>query len=170
MRNLGKIPTEGELRIAKRRNGDFPSHSTFAIHMGLKKQRLETALNFLVSTTNEEKLVALLNEAISLLSPDETIDVKPKINNDRLATGFVYLLKSGKYYKIGKTNSVDRRQYEIGLHLAEAMQPIHSIETDDPSGIEAYWHNRFKSKRLNGEWFDLDLSDVKAFKLRVKFM
>ena len=138
--------------------------------MGLKKQRLQTALDFVVSTTKDPELIALLKDEILLLPPDEATEVETIISEERFATGFVYLLKSGKFYKIGKTNSIDRRQYEIGLQLAEAMHPIHSIETDDPSGIEAYWHNRFKSKRLNGEWFDLDSSDIRAFKLRKNFM
>lgn len=83
--------------------------------------------------------------------------------------GEVYLLKAGRHYKIGKTNSVGRREYELAIQLPEKPVLVHVIKTDDPTGIEAYWHKRFSSRRMNGEWFELTREDIAAFKWR-KFM
>ena len=83
--------------------------------------------------------------------------------------GYVYLMKSGNYYKLGRSINVERRNYEIGIKLPEKFDIIHKIKTDDSAGIEAYWQNRFQDKRKQGEWFDLSSGDIKAFKRR-KFM
>jgi len=76
-----------------------------------------------------------------------------------------YLLKHGsrREYKIGRTNNPLRREGEIGIQLPEKLQPLHYIKTDDPVGVEAYWHMRFASKRKEGEWFALSAQDVRAF-------
>ena len=83
--------------------------------------------------------------------------------------GFVYLIRAGRFYKIGKTNAAGRREREIALQLPDRAVTVHVIRTDDPSGIKSYWHQRFGAKRRNGEWFDLDRSEVAIFKRR-KFM
>ncbi|GKY87914.1 GIY-YIG nuclease family protein [Sinisalibacter aestuarii] len=167
---LGRVPTEGDIRIERRTNESFPSHSTIGTRIGLKGDRLFAAQEYAQEHALGKRLRDILSEAIAGLPKDNVSATKQTEKLNPVTTGYVYMMKSGKYYKIGKTNSIDRRQYEIGLQLAEGLEPIHSIETDDPSGIEAYWHNRFKDKRMKGEWFNLDSSDVRAFRLRKKFM
>ena len=90
-------------------------------------------------------------------------------SSDTPSVGYVYLIKSGRYYKVGKTNAMGRREYELAIQLPEKATTVHTIKTDDPAGIEAYWHRRFDPKRKNGEWFDLDAADIAAFRRR-KFM
>jgi hypothetical protein len=82
------------------------------------------------------------------------------------ATGYVYLLKygRGRDYKIGRTRNPLRREGQVALELPDELEPIHYIKTDDPRGIESYWHARFRTKRKRGEWFALTADDVRAFK------
>jgi hypothetical protein len=100
------------------------------------------------------------SEAAQRSTDSEEIDTAPA------AFGYVYLLKHGsrREYKIGRTNNPLRREGEVGIQLPEKLQPVHYIKTDDPAGVESYWHKRFASKRKEGEWFALSAQDVRAFK------
>jgi hypothetical protein len=116
-----------------------------------------------------EDVVDWCNDYLARSTTTAEVGVQDEAASEALL-GAVYLAKSGRYYKIGKSNAAGRREYEIGLQLPEKLKMVHVITTDDPSGIEAYWHKRFEASRKNGEWFDLKPKDVAAFKRRRKFM
>ena len=78
----------------------------------------------------------------------------------------------GNKYKVGYTRDVGRRRAELAIQLPEPVTIVHELESDDPEGIEHYWHQRFKreGKHLNGERFLLSSEDVAVFKRRGRFM
>lgn len=164
IRELGRFPTSGDLKIKSRDDPDFPSHNTFS-RLGRKAECARRVVEFCSSQDGCDDVANLARPlAASSTSPDTDRD-KPEVAD----FGFVDLMKSGRYYKIGRSDSVERRAYEIRLQLPEELKLIHKIKTDDPVGIEAYWHQRFSDRRVRGEWFSLTREDVKAFARR-KFM
>ena len=159
-RELGRVPTSGDLRLKTRSDPEFPSHSSFS-KLGTKSELVKRLLDYCQNQTGCGDVMRLCSAYVPHRreTSDERVD---HVEN----FGFVYLLKSGRFYKIGKSNAVGRREYELAIQLPEKAKRIHVIRTDDPSGIEAYWHKRFETKRKNGEWFELDANDVAAFKRR----
>lgn len=158
MRTLGRFPTFREFTVAKTTDAEFPNKKVFQ-RLGSKAQLATKVLEFCHGKDGFEDIAALCSTV--LVKPHATTPDSGDIGSP---VGEVYLFKSGRFYKIGKTKDTVRRGTEIRIQLPERMTLIHSIKTDDPSGIEAYWHRRFEPKRMEGEWFDLNSSDVKAFK------
>jgi len=158
-RELGRFPTHAEIRVRSGQGG-WPSNRVFDKRLGRKSEMTKLVREYCASRPE-------CSDVLAYCSKIQQPTKNPIVEETR--EGFVYLIKSGRYYKIGKTNSLGRREREIMLQLPERAQTVHSIKTDDPEGIEAYWHRRFAASRKNGEWFDLTSSDVAAFRRR-KFM
>lgn len=78
--------------------------------------------------------------------------------------GYVYLLKSGPAYKIGRARQVDARIKQISPVLPYPVEIVHTIPSNNVVRAEAHFHKMFASKRLNGEWFDLSDQDVFALR------
>jgi hypothetical protein len=161
-RQLGRIPVVSEMRLARRADPTFPNSKTILGRFGGKDGLLERLRAYLNDRPEDHDVLSLIP-----LPSDAEPTAKDVSGNIEFA--FVYLLKSGKYWKLGRSNSIGRRQYELAIQLPEKTTLVHEIRTDDPIGIEAYWHRRFAERRMNGEWFALTNDDIAAFKRR-KFM
>ena len=74
--------------------------------------------------------------------------------------GVIYLIRCGPYFKIGKTTDPDSRYPRLEIQLPHRPVILHEIQTDNVDLAERYWHQRFASKRLNGEWFEVSSQDI----------
>lgn len=164
---LGRFPKHAEMKLERRTNATFPSVGAIA-KLGDKRCLMEKVMKHCASSPDLEGTLQLIEGEMptELASGSSHGEVPPEV--ERL-DGFVYLIKSGRFFKLGRTNSLGRRHREIAIQMPEACDTVHAIRTDDSVGIEAYWHKRLDMYRRNGEWFDLPPSEVRAFKRR-KFM
>ena len=156
VRSLGHFPTAAEIRLAVSSSPDMPSHNTFRRFGGLGGLR-EAVVRFARERADNE-LLSKLETSASI----ESLGGDAETEAAELQEGFVYLIKAGRRYKIGRAGSVERRHRELAIQLPERAEVIHRIRTDDPAGIEAYWHKRFADRRLNGEWFALSACERTA--------
>jgi Meiotically up-regulated gene 113 len=155
-RHYGRIPATMELRLYKKIDPEFPNEKTFLANFGGKKNLIRRLGEWAINNRGPDIVAMMPDHSIA---PERTHTGRPK-------EGIVYLICSGAHFKIGRSDDIERRVKEIRIALPETAKLVHSIRTDDPSGIEAYWHRRFADRRANGEWFKLTASDVAAFKRR----
>lgn len=166
IREIGHIPVAAEINLKSRQDSTFPAGSTFKNRFGNKQQLIKRLLGYCIAKQGYEDVLGIAQPHLTEAAVN---DESVRSNNEFEIIGFVYMLKAGRNYKVGRSNSFDRRARELKIQLPEQAETVHVIRTDDAVGIEAYWHKRFESKRKNGEWFELNAQDVKAFKRR-KFM
>lgn len=77
--------------------------------------------------------------------------------------GYVYIIKEcglNKYYKIGKTSTIQGRLNALETAMPYPMEIILIIVTSDYDALESELHRRFKHKRRKLEWFELDENDI----------
>ena len=160
IREKKKWPSRSMLEIKHYENPDnFPAYVTFVNQLGLAGIMAQKVLEYAIDNRVSDDIISICKSARKNFEGNEEIPESVGITR-----GEVYLGRQHGNYKIGKARNTDRRREDITLLGAEPFEVIHKITTDDIDGVEEYWHARFASKRLRGEWFKLSLSDVKAFK------
>jgi hypothetical protein len=152
-RELGRIPIKGELLRKAKIDKTFPNAEVF--YSEGKEGLLKRVAQYCEAHPSNEDILALCR------IPKVGVESEKKV---KIETGFVYLMRSGRHHKIGRTNSLGSRERQLAIKIPVPPTTVHSIETDDPVGVEAYWHKRLAEKRGEGEWFDLTSDDIAAFK------
>jgi hypothetical protein len=172
-RKLGKFPTIPEMQLERKSNPEFPNNRVIGRRWN-RGELIEALIKF-CGTDQQFADVAsiLLSTPYKIRESRTKSDQSPHtVSNEQ---GYVYAIRAQGAYKIGCTRAPYRRAAEIANQSARGAELVHLISTDDPEGIEKYWHSRFSTKRLSGvnkqsgEWFDLSAEDISAFKKR-KFM
>jgi hypothetical protein len=166
-REMKRVPAWSDLKLKAHNDPAFPSDTVFR-RFGAKPDLVKQLAAHCRGKGGYDDVIRLCDAYVPRRrgESDQEEAATPVAGE---IVGFVYLMKSGRFYKIGMSNSAGRREYELGIQMPEPVTLVHTIRTDDPVGIEAYWHNRFAAKRKKGEWFELDAADVAVFKRR-KFM
>lgn len=152
----GKFPTSGDLLFESSNVSGFPRAKTILARWNMRE---------LADALKDYSVKNKLTDVISLCN-DYLEKNPPKVIEEDTETeklGYVYLIRYERHFKIGRTTSLVRRSRQVQIELPNETLLVHSILTDDPVGVEAYWHKRFADRRGNGEWFNLSKADIAAF-------
>lgn len=86
---------------------------------------------------------------------------------DYQKAGFVYVaqMEGHDYYKIGRTNNLDRRIGQISPQMPGRLVLVFAHRVGDAWRMERVLHGDFEGVRLNGEWFRLSANDLREIQL-----
>ncbi|MFZ1938792.1 MAG: GIY-YIG nuclease family protein [Terracidiphilus sp.] len=170
IRRYGRYPVKAEILIEKRGNAAIPAPNVLLRRLGSRAEVIRKVRGYCDAREEYLDVSAILSKESLAGAATVEVDEAQITPKNQSASGYVYLVKSGKLYKIGWSENHWRRKSELHKQAPEGITEIHTIAAiDDPVGIERYWHERFKEKRQHGEWFDLSAEDISAFKKR-RFM
>jgi hypothetical protein len=113
------------------------------------RARLETE-------TNPERRAAIQRAIDSAARPSRP-GWKPSIRS-YAPGGFVYFVKCGRFYKIGRAKNLKQRM--AGLQFSEKPRLIRAVRCLEYGFLEKALHALFAHKRTHGEWFDLSQEEV----------
>lgn len=74
--------------------------------------------------------------------------------------GYIYLLKSGNLYKIGKAKDIEKRMKPFTVSFPATWSLEYYFQSNNYNKAELLLHKQFDNKRKVGEWFELNSEDV----------
>jgi hypothetical protein len=96
-RELGRLPTSGDIRVKAHALAGFPHDDSFIRGLGRKSERVQRLLKYCQGRDGFEDIIRMCEEYVPRAhTASDEVTSDPDF-------GFVYLLKSGRFYKIGRT-------------------------------------------------------------------
>lgn len=131
-----------------------------------ESQELISKLNKLHITEPvlEEHRRSAIGNVVSVLDHELDQMIGKHTKDSEAKKGYVYLLQSGPFYKIGVSTNVKRRVRELSTLPPFNINVICTIPSENRYELEGNLHTRFSDKHINGEWFELEPSDVAYIK------
>ena len=114
VRELRHFPVKAEFRLKARSDPSFPNQKTFS-RFGSKTQIAACVADYCRARAGYDDVFA----ACDAIRPVKRRNEIRVIWETPETFGFVYLFKSGRHFKLGRSNSVGRREYELKLQLPE---------------------------------------------------
>src|SRR4051794_5323497 len=108
--DTGRIPATMEMRMYKKVDADFPNEKSMLLAFGGKADLLRRFGEWARATAGFEDVAAMVTQ---------TTDSHGAQPRAAPLEGFVYLIRSGPHYKIGRSDELERRVKEIRIALPE---------------------------------------------------
>src|SRR5205807_7065224 len=115
--------THNELRVKAHNDPEFPSEKTIRSRFGAKPRLISRVIKYFSDQNEFNDVVALCQQ---YKSPSHVTD-ENQVPFDDSEFGYVYLAKSGRFYKIGRTNATGRRNTRLGFSFPRSFQPSTSF-------------------------------------------
>src|SRR5262249_12573760 len=126
-RHFGRFPHVSDFNVYRMSDGEMPGMTAYVRHFS-SMPHLRGHLALWAERNKDLEVLGILRDLSYSHSPP--------------ADGVVYLLRAFRKFKIGRSSDLARRVQELRVGQSNALVLVHAIATDDPPGIEAYWHRR----------------------------
>ena len=164
-RECKRFPRKADLMLKRRSEPSFPSHVAFERNLAKQRvDRIKVVATFCESRPDFADVQEICRAELEKAAKSGA-DTMPHRDPSE-PPGVVYLLKlrKSRLYRIGSTQNFRRREQTHESQQPEGVRRVHTIKTDYPLAVEAYWHTRFSKRRKKNSWYELTAEDVAAFR------
>lgn len=121
----------------------------------------EIEINYTLFKTKRTKWILIKNgKTFKIFSKKQFESIVEMQKNIEL--NFLYILESPLGTKIGITKNIDDRKRVFGVKLPFKwrFKKIFTVHRNSLQEKEKLLHQKFKNKKINGEWFNINENDI----------